>query len=307
MKKIIKLTETELVKMCSLIIERIDNYSHGDLVDGYLQLFKGWISSKFGDKFENYPISFLLNNYGKEFEKYLGYKRDGEDEEDDEDSYYDDDDDDNGYDLDYWLVKDIMAQAVKSGKYTLPSLNTGVKFTEKNKKKFQYLLSGLRLPDYIKLKFNEESPNEINMNIDVDYVKMITTNEENPIRISRSALEKKVKEYLKNYLGVEFGNPIHGKIRFESSEVNYIGFEEWKKNVFTKSLRKDIKNGHTIGGYLKSVKLTLLKTGMTNIEFNFPYSSKINNLTEFKEYVIDYLKDNGYNPERFEIQIRTIY
>lgn len=291
MKKIIKITESELVDLCSLIIESVKGYNDSDIYEAFFYLFKKWLDKTVGDEYKRYPMSYLLNKYAKEFEKYYGYKRENEDE----DSYYDEDED---YSYATWEIGEFMDYMIESGKFKFKGMFPEVKFTEKYAKKLPLILSQLKLPDYMTLEIIEEEPYNIELKFIIDFVKLITSEGEYE-PLSLSDIKNRLKIYLNRFLGVEFGEPFHGKLNVGiNTQPEYLGFENWKKNVFNKKIKKDLK----AIAYPKDItRVTInVRNGYTEITIS---GLGLYIRSGLKEKFEEYFERNGYNMNRIRIYL----
>jgi len=226
MKKFTALTEERIQKIVSIVKEAINDYADEDYLEAFLITFRQWITEKLGDESKKYPLSLLLNKYGSEFEDAIGVK----------DSYYAYDDDAT---YSPYRLKRVARDLVKKGKYVLPNLRVEEKFTEKYKKVISHFLRQIEIPDYVTVKFTEDKPNEVTIWADVDFPTMIK--QPNYKNVSISNIERKLREYLESYAGVEFGNSVYGKVHMSMGKLNFVGLDEWVKNVLNKKIKKDIK------------------------------------------------------------------
>jgi len=226
MKKVAVLTERRIQKIVSIVKEAINDYADEDYLEAFLIMFRQWITEKLGEESKKYPLSLLLNKYGTEFEDAVGVK----------DSYYNYED--NATYSPYRL-KRVARDLVKKGKYVLPNLRVEEKFTEKYKKIISHFLRQIEIPDYVTVKFTEDKPNEVTIWADVDFPTMIKQPKYKNISVNN--IEHKLREYLENYVGVEFGNPVYGKVHMSMGKLNFVGLDEWVKNVLNKKIKKDIK------------------------------------------------------------------
>ena len=71
MKKTLSLTESELIKVVSRIVESYtdDMYNDEDYVEVFLQYFRPWVRKNHGDEIGEYPLSYLTKKYMAEFAK----------------------------------------------------------------------------------------------------------------------------------------------------------------------------------------------------------------------------------------------
>ena len=226
MKKVIKISEEKLEKVVLLVMEALGDYADEDYIEAFLITFRQWITEKLGDESKKYPLSLLLNKYGSQFEEAFGLGQAMR--------HYEDSSSYNTYRL-----KRVARELVNSGKYQLPSMKSDVKFTEKYGKAINHFLEQLDLPDYVTVKLEENTPNEVTLKVDVDFPTMIK--QQKYRTISTSSIEHKLRKYLEDYLGVEFGNPVYGEVSMRTDKPNYVGLDEWVKNVLNKKIKKEIK------------------------------------------------------------------
>jgi hypothetical protein len=100
---------------------------------------------------------------------------------------------------------------VEFGAYTLPSLRQEKKFTERYGKAISHLVETLDLPSFARLELVEDKPYDIVATLYIDYPSYLKS-EEPSIGNYNNSIQARFKSLLENYLGVEFGNPVHGKI-----------------------------------------------------------------------------------------------
>ena len=276
MKKVIKLNEQKLAKIVSLVMEAYNDYSDEDYIDLFLTTFRQWLSENVSEDIKKYPLSYLLNKYGGKFEDAIGVHT------------YDD-----SYErYSSYRLRNVARQMVQSGKYSLPSLKSDVKFTEKYAKPLELFMNRLDLPDWVTISFEENDPHLVEMKTNVDFKSMI--NQPNYQRFNRVDVENRLREYLENYLGVEFGNPIYGKVNLTTSPIVYDGAQEWMKNVLDKKLKKEIKAW--LPNVIQAIKFSVYG-GYTDMQVIFKsfygYGRRHDALKKIREY----LQEQGYNSE----------
>jgi hypothetical protein len=285
MKRIVVLTEAELKKIISLVVEQInlDDYEEEDLLEAFLIVFRQWINEKLGDDVKKYPLSYLLKKYMKQFEI----------EMDVETSY--------NYDTGYnrFALLMVAKKLINKGKYSLPSLNTQEKFTDKYKKILPYVIQLLELPDFVNIEFDEKEPNRVMVKFNVDFLKMIVSDRQR--HISPNNILHKLKQYLEKFAAVEFGNPNYGQIDMNANDLNYVGVDEWVKTVLNKKIKKEIKELPSAKNKIHSIKFIVGK-GVADIKIVFKetvylYRAK----KQIREDIEEYLKNLGYNTEVLKV------
>jgi hypothetical protein len=142
MKKVLTLTESELIKVINRIVESYgdDSYSDEDYVEVFLNYFRPWVKKNHGDEIGEYPLSYLVKKYMSEFAKDNGMIPDN--------VIY-------GYRNNLANAANVGKAMVGQGKHKLPSLRSQEKFTEKYKKPLEFFLAELNLPEFINVEFVE--------------------------------------------------------------------------------------------------------------------------------------------------------
>jgi len=283
MAKLITLKESELFNMVKTIVEQVEmdlsQYDDNDFTDVFVSLFRKWISDKLGDDSKKYPFSFLLNKYGKEFlQDSLGDKYD---------QYYGDK---KEIYFNTYQIPRTGKVLVKSGAFTLPSLRQQEKFTEKYAKHLPRLIKLMRFPDYVRVEFEEEVPYDVHVKLYIDYPSFLK--DENS-QLASHNLERKFKEMLENYLGVDFGNPVHGKVALDFNTVGE-NTEKWVKEVLNKEIKKHIK-GMPGGKYIHSIRFEPSITGSSDMKIVYKENAHRHmHQWEFLRDVRHYIQSLGY-------------
>ena len=133
MKKIVFLTESELISIVKRIVEDVEDddeelidYDESDYHDVFNTIFKKWLTEK-GVDVTKYPYSYLFKKYSKEFHEYVyGEPISDEDSED--------------FEINRWDINNYAREILKKKLYKIPSLRPEVKFTEKFKKPIHYFI-----------------------------------------------------------------------------------------------------------------------------------------------------------------------
>jgi len=282
-KKTILISELKLISMIkSSLHEQYSSsyeYHDEDYVDMFLDEFKKWLINDKGVNLQDYPTSFLLSKYMKEFASSIGMP----------------DQDINylfkyGHSVNFSTMRRIADFLLKSGKKNLPSLRSQEKFTEKYKKLIDLFFKREKLPDFIKIKLIENLPYEVDFQVVVDFEQML----KNPVsRNNMYNLYQKFKSFLDDFGGVEFGNPLHGKLGISQIGPEFIGEKEWVKNVFEKQLKKKIKEIPGIKGKLKRMKLEIEPSSFyARIKFSFEYWK---DRSDFMPKIKELLESEGYD------------
>lgn len=262
-------------------MEAYNDYSDEDYIDLFLTTFRQWLSENVTEDIKKYPLSYLLHKYGGKFEDAIGV---------------------HTYDDDYeryssYRLRNVARQMVQSGKYSLPSLASDVKFTEKYAKPLELFIKRLELPDWVTISFVENNPHLVEMKTNVDFPSMI--NQPNYTRFNRMDVENRLREYLENYLGVEFGNPVYGKVNLTSSPITYDGAQAWIKNVLDKKLKKEIKT--LLPNVIQAIKFNV-SGGYATMQVIFKSFFGYGRRHEALKKIEKYLQEQGYNTDVLKVE-----
>lgn len=287
MKRIIKISEEKLEEIVSIVMEQVENldyYEDADFIDVFFQVFRQWVFEKLGEDYKKYPMSLLLKKYGPNFEKEMGL--------DDYREYGDD------RTFDRYRILDDARNLIKKGKYILPSLKKEEKFTEKYKKALPHIIEHLDYPDYVSLEFVENTPNDVDVKFNVDFVKMLHADKYKSL--SKYSMVEKLKNYLTNLLGVEFGNPAYGELSMDTKSMVYVGADEWVKNVLNKTIKKEIKKLPYADG-IHSIRFEIYG-GYATLKVVFKDSFGYGKRTELLQNIKNYIESLGYNSQMLRIE-----
>lgn len=274
-----------MINFVSMLIEQVnlEGYTDEDFIEVFVNLFRPWVKSKHGDEVGKYPMSYLFKKYTDDFIKDIKV------------------DVDIRYLSGLNKIVKIGREIVRGGIYQLPSLNSDKKFTEQYKKHLEFIINYLNLPEYITLKFNEDTPNKVYGEVIVDFQKLIKSQDNSP---TIRQISDNLSKYFDNYLGIEFGSPVHGKLDFYlNSTPTYVGLNEWTKNEFNKNIKKEIKNLPSAERNISSLKLILDNHSRLKAEIKIGWKrdSRWNAQDKIREEVRNILKSMGYNPEILEV------
>ena len=254
----------------------LEDYADEDFIEGFLITFRQWITEKLGDESKKYPLSYLLKKYGSDFEKEMGIPV----------GYGD------SSNFSHYRLLQSGRRLAEKEKYSLPSMNPGVKFTEKYAKLLSHFIEKIELPDYVSISMEEKIPNKIDVRFDVDFPKMIVSPEFKPL--SSGNLLYSLKKYLEGFGGVEFGNPNYGQVQMNGKKLNYVGLDEWVKNVLNKKIKKEIKTLIPYSKNIHSIRFDV-DGGKADMKIIFKDDFRWNLRREVVSGIREYLTNLGYN------------
>jgi hypothetical protein len=271
--------------MVNTILEQVEmdlsQYDENDFTDAFVFLFRNWIVNKMGDESKKYPFSFLLKKYGQKFlDESFGDRYS---------KYFSDRD----VDFSRYMIPRIGKYFIQSGIHSLPSLRGEEKFTEKYARHIPRLIKLLEIPSWVKIEIKEDKPNEVVVNLIVDYPSYLK-NDPSSLNLDQYRLQKKLQTILEDYLGVDFGNPVHGELNL-SLRIMSENTESWIKNVLNKEIKKHIKSMPD-GNNVHSIRFEPKTTGNSDMRIVYKENSHRHmHQYDFRNKVRDYLKGLGYN------------
>lgn len=295
MKRKIFLTESELVKLALTIAEQtnFDAYDDEDFLDAFFQLFRNYIKRYKGAKSLDYPMSYLLKRYSVDFvkdtlgEDYLKNLT-GWEEGDDLDELLQD------WVISQYDAKRIVTRAIEQQRYNLPKLVQQERFTEKYKTIIDnFITEGLELPDYVTVVLDEPNPHTFVVKTTVDFQKWIKDPKE--VRISSSTIENKLKKFLQDYLGLDFGYIKYGQSEIGGQKIDFVGVDSWVKNELNKKIKKELKTLPD-SRYVKAIRFKEPKYNKAELELVFHSDTRWNSKNDIVKEYKEKLLELGYGP-----------
>jgi hypothetical protein len=282
MKKTLTLTESELIEVINIIVESYndDTYDVEDYIEIFFDNFRPWVKKKHGDEVGSYPFSYLVKKYMSEFISDFGM---------------------NPIEIAYNYrgtignAERIGREFVKTGKHKLPSLRSQKKFTEKYAKALEFFVNQLDLPDFMEILFVEETPYRLKVVFNIDWESLIKS--EGSEKIKYSEIKQQLEGKIKDYLGVELGNPTHGNLDF-SFRKEYVGVDDWVKKTLNKEIKKKIRELPN-SRILHAIRFETNSYGMGG-ELKLSFKSW-NYRSDFVKSVRELLQGMGYNTNILQV------
>ena len=260
----------------------ISGYSDEDFIEVFVENFRPWIREKHGDEVGRYPMSLLVKKYIQEFDDDYGLE-----------TYF-------SYGNTLSKMVKVGNSLVRKGKKTLPSLRKEFKFIDKFKKTIEHFVSSYNFPDYVKLKLDEDKPFNVNGHLIVDFESAMKSKDN--LR-DVTSFGSEFKQFIKTYLGFEYGSPAHGNMELYIGPPTFYGIEDWNKNFFNKKFKKEIKEIPGVKYYLHSVKLEPNSNSLVcDITLTFRRHTSWSNENNIREGIEQYLEDLGYNTQRLRVR-----
>lgn len=284
MKKVLQISESNLISMINRIVEQVslDHYDDEDFTYVALVSLKDWLLETHNIDLNKYPLSYILNKYINEFAKY----------HDIEPSYR------GGL---YRLSHLGRALAMKE-KVKLPSLRKEKGFLETYKKGVDFFVKRLNLPDFLELHLSEANPYNVTGKLVADFQEMLKSPRylETP-----STLEKKFQRFFQDFLGVDMGNPTHGDLSFYlNGGIEYTGKDPWIKYEFDKNLKKEIRSDPQLKKAISRIKLEIDSSRfVVKIILYLGNSFRWDTRAEILKKAKDVLEKNGYNLDVLQVEM----
>jgi hypothetical protein len=280
MKKVINLTESELINLIGRIVEDVDvsNYSEEDFIGAFISVFKPWVIKNHGEELSDYPLSYLSKKYSDEFMDFINYP--------------------SGERIYRNSALAIGRHILQKELHSYKNLQQTTRFTEKFKKPLDAMIRTLNLPDYLSVEMKEYDPYEVHARMIVDFPKLLKSNI-NPDEVEKpGAYLVKLRDKVINFLGPKIGNAKFGELEFSNIvPTNNETVDEWVKKVLNKEIKKKIKELPDAKDFLHSIKfepyLRNLKGDIT-LTFKQRYSRNFNP-NQFVVEVKKLLSNMGYS------------
>ena len=177
-----------------------------------------------------------------------------------------------------------------------------------NVKIWDKMIKSLNLPPYLTFNVVESRPRFIEIDGYINFEEYIRSN----ISLKYPSLTmylSEMKKFLTRYAGQTIGNPAHGELKIDTprySEFNFVGFDEWVKNVFNKKIKPEIKKTD-ISSYIRTM---VCKLENRSYYYKPTISIWVNRMSnryekkrEVEKQVNQYLINNGFNTNNILVDV----
>ena len=216
--------ETHMKRIMNLVLENFDfsRISNEDMVEVFYQSFRSWVRQNLGEEKAEYPMSYLIKKYSDDYLKGMGIYEEYVSEFGD-----------------FLRPHNVGKFLIKKGLHKFRTLRPEKKFTEKLARPLAAFIQDLKLPDYLKVVFEEETPNDLILKIIVQNYDEALKGKE---KISLFQIQGKIRNFFQNFFGVQFGNPIYGEVSLDNyNDAVILDLDEWTKKVLNGKIKKAIK------------------------------------------------------------------
>jgi len=197
----------------------LSEYTDEDFLEVFFEKFRPWIKMTHGDEASTMPMSYLIPKYIKEFGQLYSARE--------------------AYGSTVRKAVSIGQAIVEKGERQLTSLRPQYNFLEKYAKPLKFFMDELNLPDFIQIKLTEPKPYYVKMDVIVDFEELLKYDGDVP---SLDFINGKFRNFLTNYLGIDFGKSSHGGLNFAFPTAVFNKYEErWVKDDLNKIIKKEIK------------------------------------------------------------------
>ena len=143
----------------------------------------------------------------------------------------------------------------------------------------------------MELSFTENTPYKVYVTLKIDWEGLIKYQGTETFKSDK--IKKELEQRIKDFLGVEIGNPTHGQLNFNFDKI-YVGIDEWVKKGLNKELKKKIRELPS-SRILHAIKFeTMSNTLGGELKFSFKYW---NGRNDFMKDVKELLQSMGYNTD----------
>jgi hypothetical protein len=281
MKIILKESQYVKLRSANVILTEdvnLSGYDSTDFMEVFFLYFRNWVREKHGDDVGKYPASILLKKYLEEFGKDMGI------------NLY-------SYGSTERKVIDAGKELVKIGKHQLSSLRSDRKFIEQHKRALDVFFKGLKIPEFMTVEFTEDEPYDLDFITNVDYQKLIKNHGYENYGVEIDKPGKKLREFIKNVMGIEFGNPVAGQLQF-SDYTRHTG-DDSALDKELRAVKKEIKKGHERD--VRAFKVEKEKSYIViRVMFNryTGWSAKDRILNAMRNKIVEM----GYNPKTLRVE-----
>jgi hypothetical protein len=234
MTRITQITESQIERLVSLILEQEENdwehFSRLDYLHAFIKVFKNWIETKKQINFSDYPFSYLVNKYGREFaieHKLIESGVEDDEYDEDEEVHYD------ARTLERW-GQGLM----KGGHIKYPSMREQGSFLSRFGNAIDRFISRQNYPDYMRVVIEEPKNFVLQPKIFLD----LTEGLKSDIRkiFSKYDFNRDLEQYVQDILGIEIGSPVFGKVKilYPDVESNKAKFMKESVNFIKKEIKK---------------------------------------------------------------------
>jgi len=280
MKRIYKLTESDLEKIVKTVLENFNpnEYEDEDFVEVFLSYFRPWVKKTHGDEIGQYPLSLLIKNHLTEFTQDYGLTQK-----------------DYRYNGTYRNMVNIGKGFAEKGVHQMPNLRNQGSFLEKYKKAITFFIDRLNLPEWMTLNLTEDSPYVVKGVFNVDWNKAIR--DKSSKSYDAFALSEEFMEMLSNFTGIEIGSVTHGKLDLDvKGAFIYDGVDEWIGKTLNKEIKKKIRSLPN-SNILHTIKFSISYNRLGGYMYLTFKSNGWRGAIDFTNDVRTLISDLGYNTE----------
>ena len=287
MYKHTQLSEGDIRRIVSLVLEQDEDDSMGydsfDYIDAFLRSFKSWLSLTKKVKEVDFPMSYLLQKYSREFVL--------------ANNLVSQDDIDEDYSVDRWEMERFGKEIIKKKILRYPSLREQGRFLDKFRKAIQRFITSQNYPTYVNVNLEENRPYQIETNYEIDLVPYLISDDKQ--KFYKHNLNTNLVDFIKNYLGMEITSPQYGGVEVEHPNIILKGKDEFIKNVINKEIKKKIRE--ISNNTIQRMNLEFESGPKVNLKLVFKYGPTWERRRQIVDEANQILKDMGFNPEKFKV------
>ena len=287
MYKHTQLSEGDIRRIVSLVLEQDEDDSMGydsfDYIDAFLRSFKSWLSLTKKVKDVDFPMSYLLRKYSREFVL--------------ANNLTSPDDIDEDYSVDRWEMERFGREIIRKKILRYPSLREQGRFLDRFGKAIQRFISSQNYPNYVNVNLEENRPYQIETNYEIDLVPSLKSDGQQ--KFYKHRLNKNFEDFIQNYLGMEITSPQYGGVEVGYPNIVLKGKDEFIKNVINKEIKKKIRE--ISNNTIQRMNLEFQDGPKLNLKLIFKYGPSWERKSEIVDKANQILKDMGFNPDKFKV------
>jgi len=294
MMKVFPITESDIKRLVTLVLEQEQEdwefFSKLDYVHAFIKVFKNWIETTKQINFADFPFSYLLGKYGREFA--IEHKLiEVEDE--------DDDDDDEEYRYDVRTLERWGRDLMRLGLIKYPSLREQGTFMGRFGKAMERFTAMKKYPNYMKVEISEPKNFVLQPKVSIDMEAGLKS--DYPRSFSKYDFNRELEEYVKNILGIEIGSPAMGRVRFEYPIVD-TNKDTFVKEVVNKVIKKEIRKLPD-AKHLQSIRLEFSDQPSMTLKLIFKGYPKYTERQSVRDGAREILRNMGFADNKVKVQM----
>lgn len=196
---------------------------------------------------------------------------------------------------------EIVQQLIKKGVIEFETLRPEQKFTDRYAIALSKIISKIKINPKYRIKIDEPRINSVYVQVTIDMEDLMKLSSKDKEQADK--FHTTLKSNIQRFLGVEFGEPSHGKLDLHGYGVYVQNEEEWIKNVMNNVIKKEIKKSK-FTDYIQRMSIVINSNGI-KISIVSPTNRRMNRYyevrNEFDTFMKDLFEKYGYDKSSFKL------